>query len=48
MRRRVRFPLEGFNVSGGIRVITQIANGLAARGHEVTLVVPDYQADTPF
>ena len=45
---RIRFPLEGFNVSGGIRVITQIANGLAARGHAVTLVVPDYQSVTDF
>ena len=48
LRRRIRFPLEGFNVSGRIRVITQIANGLARRGHEVTLLVPDYQAATHF
>ena len=47
-RWRIRFPLEGFNLSGGIRVITQIASGLAARGHTVTLVVPDYQSVTEF
>ena len=45
---RVRFPLEGLNVSGGVRVITQVANGLAARGHAVTLIVPDYQGEAAF
>ena len=47
-RLRIRFPLDGFTVSGGIRVITQIASGLAARGHEVTLIAPDYQSETSF
>jgi len=46
--RRITFPLEGFNVSGGVRVIIQVANGLAERGHRVRIVVPDYAARPPF
>lgn len=46
--RRVTFPLEGFNLSGGIRIILQIANGLAERNHRVRIIVPDYAASPPF
>ena len=46
--KRICFPLEGFTISGGVRVITQIANRMAARGHAVRLLVPDYQAAPPF
>ena len=45
---RIRFPHEGFDVSGGVRVITQAASGLAARGHDVTIITPDYQCVTAF
>lgn len=38
----------GFNISGGIRIIINIANGLAARGHLVSFTVPDYAAKPPF
>lgn len=40
----ISFPLEGLNASGGIRVVTSIANALAARGHEVRVYVPRYAA----
>ncbi len=46
--KRLSFPLEGFTVSGGVRVITQIANRMARRGHAVRLIVPDYQSTPPF
>ena len=47
-RLRIRFPHEGFDVSGGFRVILQIASGLAARGHDVTIIGPDFQSETGF
>ena len=46
--KKICFPLLGFNVSGGIRIIITIANGLAARGHLVSFIVPDYAAELPF
>jgi glycosyltransferase involved in cell wall biosynthesis len=46
--KTIVFPLEGFTVSGGIRVITQIVNGLAQVGHRVRIIVPDYQSTPPF
>jgi glycosyltransferase involved in cell wall biosynthesis len=46
--KRILFPLEGFNLSGGIRIVIQVANGLAEAGHEVTIIVPDYAATPPF
>jgi len=38
----------GFNVSGGIRIIINIANGLAKKGHSVSIIVPDYASISPF
>lgn len=46
--KRITFPLEGFNLSGGVRIILQVANGLASHGHRVRIIVPDYAADPPF
>lgn len=37
---KVYFPIFGFARSGGFRVLTKIANGLAMGGHDVTLVAP--------
>ena len=41
---KISFPLLSFNVSGGIRIITNIANGLVRKGHSVFIIVPDYYA----
>jgi glycosyltransferase involved in cell wall biosynthesis len=46
--RKITFPLEGFNLSGGIRIIIQVANALAKKGHRVRIIVPDYAAIPPF
>ncbi len=37
---KIVIPAYGFIKSGGFRVLTKLANGLAARGHSVTFVVP--------
>ncbi|MFN7138625.1 MAG: glycosyltransferase family 4 protein [Limisphaerales bacterium] len=36
----VAIPISRFDSSGGIRVLTVLANGLAARGYHVSFVVP--------
>jgi len=46
--RRITFPLEGFNLAGGIRIVIQVANALAKKGHRVRIIVPDYAAIPPF
>lgn len=43
----ILFPLEGFNASGGLRVITLLANHLSIQGYNVTVLVPDY-ASRPY
>ena len=45
---KVHFPLTGFNLSGGVRVVTSIANGLVNRGYEVLITVPSYRSTPPF
>ncbi|MCA9439562.1 MAG: glycosyltransferase family 4 protein [Candidatus Omnitrophica bacterium] len=45
---KIHFPLTGFNLSGGVRVITMIANGLAERDYEVRITVPRYRDQSPF
>lgn len=45
---KISFPLMGFNVSGGIRIIINIANGLAKKGYSVSIIVPDYASISPF
>ncbi len=42
----IRFVLEGFNRSGGVRVICDVANALADDGMHIEIVVPPY-AGTP-
>jgi glycosyltransferase involved in cell wall biosynthesis len=45
---KVHFPLMGFSLSGGMRAIIEVANGLARRGYEVRITVPAYRANPPF
>ena len=40
MSMDVAFVLPSFNNSGGVKLVTQIANGLHRRGHRVTLYAP--------
>ena len=44
---RVSIPLAGFNLSGGVKSLCGVANALAARGHRVRILVPDYAATPP-
>ncbi len=39
---KITFPTYGFAASGGFRVLAELANGLAERGHDVTILT---QAD---
>ncbi len=41
---KVCFPLEGLNNSGGLRVITDVANYLSENGYNVEVIVPDYSS----
>ena len=45
---KINFPLEGLNISGGIRIITNIANGFARKGHFIRIIVPDYASTSHF
>src|SRR5206468_1572920 len=45
---RVSIPLGSFNLSGGIKVLATLANGMAARGWSVKLLVPAFAASSPF
>jgi len=45
---KIHFPLMGFNLSGGVRVIINLANGLVNLGHEVRITVPAFRAEPPF
>ena len=42
---KVCFPLEGLNNSGGLRVVTDVANYLSENGLIVDVIVPDYRSD---
>lgn len=44
----VCIPIGGFNLSGGVKVLVLIANGMAARGWRVSFVAPDFAAESPF
>ncbi|MCC7368996.1 MAG: glycosyltransferase family 4 protein [Chloroflexi bacterium] len=46
-RIRVSIPLAGFNLSGGVKSLVAVANALAARGHAVRILAPDYAATPP-
>ncbi|MCC6173785.1 MAG: glycosyltransferase family 4 protein [Chloroflexi bacterium] len=39
--------MAGFNLSGGVKSLVGVANGLAERGHHVRILVPDYAATPP-
>ena len=45
---RISIPLGSLHLSGGVKVLLLIANGLARRKHPVTLIVPDFASDSPF
>lgn len=40
--RNLVFPLEGLNHSGGIRIVTLLANYLCMHGYSVEFIVPSY------
>lgn len=44
----ITFPLEGLNSSGGIRIISEIANLLATRGFPVRIILPEYASKKHF
>jgi glycosyltransferase involved in cell wall biosynthesis len=44
----VVFPLAGLNVSGGVKNLLAQASALAAAGHSVRLIAPDFAASSPF
>jgi glycosyltransferase involved in cell wall biosynthesis len=44
---RVAIPLAGFNLSGGVKSLAGVANALAARGHGVRILAPDFAAQPP-
>ena len=44
---RVSIPLAALNLSGGVKSLIGVANALAARGHRVRMLVPDYAAAPP-
>ena len=46
--KRIVFPLEGMNRSGGMRIISQLANSLAETGYRVVFLVPDYASEPQF
>ena len=45
---RVTIPLGSFHLSGGVKVLVLLANGMAQRGWQVTFLAPDYAPDSPF
>jgi glycosyltransferase involved in cell wall biosynthesis len=45
---KVVIPLFGFNVSGGIRLLVGLGNGLAGRGHDVCFAVASDALESPF
>lgn len=45
---KIKIPLLGLNASGGLRVITQLANKLAEDGFCINIVVPDYASKEHF
>ena len=43
---KICFPLEGLNSSGGVRIITYLANGFSENGFEVEIILPDYSSSS--
>ena len=46
--RNVTIPLGSFHLSGGVKVLVLLANGIAARGVQVRFLAPAYGTDCPF
>ena len=42
---RIVYVLESLEMSGGVKVIVEHAEGLASRGHDVALVTKDARHD---
>ncbi len=45
---RVSIPLGSFHLSGGVKVLVLLANGMAEREWSITFLVPDYASASPF
>jgi glycosyltransferase involved in cell wall biosynthesis len=45
---KIRIPLLDLNASGGLRIITEVANVWAATGHQVEILAPDFAASPHF
>lgn len=45
---RVSIPLGSFHLSGGVKVLVLLANGMAEREWGITFLVPDYASASPF
>lgn len=45
---KISFVLPSFNLSGGLRVISKYAELLANKGHEVTVIGPNYYKESIF
>ncbi|MBM4134848.1 MAG: glycosyltransferase family 4 protein, partial [Nitrospira sp.] len=45
---RVSIPLGSFHLSGGVKVLVLLANGMADQGWGTTFLVPDYASASPF
>lgn len=44
----VTIPLGSFNLSGGVKVLVVLANGMAARGWRIKIIAPDFAYESPF
>jgi len=45
---KISIPLGSFHLSGGVKILVLMANGMARRGWEVRFLAPDYASDSPF
>lgn len=41
---KVVFPLEGLNSSGGLRIVTDLANFASSNGYSIDVIVPSYSS----
>ncbi|MBM4134687.1 MAG: glycosyltransferase family 4 protein [Nitrospira sp.] len=44
----VSIPMGSFHLSGGVKVLVLVGNGMAARGWRVTFLAPDFASTSPF
>lgn len=45
---KVSIPLGSFHLSGGVKVLVLLGNGMAKRGWKVRFLAPDYACHSPF